>query len=178
MTANTAGEPPAIRTKDISQLVSHTQSKPFEAEYISGFIAEVLGVSRMRPKKRRLNQKQLVIDLLQKGLMPNSVGLLQSALQITKNDMYKYLNIPYATFKRRVEQGRLKADESDRVYRFAHLFSLAIGMMQGDRAAAAKWFSTPKEILGGETPLAHAATEIGAREVEQLIGRIRHGVFS
>ena len=34
------------------------------------------------------------------------------------------------------------------------------------------------DIFGGETPMQHAKTEKGAREVEDLIGRIRNGVFS
>ncbi|MDE0178425.1 MAG: DUF2384 domain-containing protein, partial [Gammaproteobacteria bacterium] len=29
-----------------------------------------------------------------------------------------------------------------------------------------------------ETPLCRASTETGGREVEQLIGQLRHGVFS
>jgi len=32
--------------------------------------------------------------------------------------------------------------------------------------------------LGGETPLEYAETEVGAREVEDLLGRIEYGVYS
>ena len=35
----------------------------------------------------------------------------------------------------------------------------------------------PKRALGGLTPLRCCDTEIGAREVESLLGRIKHGFF-
>ena len=62
--------------------------------------------------------------------------------------------------------------------RLARLKDLALTLMNGDDAAAISWLRTPLEILGGETPLEHASTEMGARDVEDLIGRLRHGVFS
>lgn len=51
-------------------------------------------------------------------------------------------------------------------------------LMAGDAVAARRWLTMPQDVLGDETPLHHASTEIGGREVEQLIGQIRHGVFS
>lgn len=51
-------------------------------------------------------------------------------------------------------------------------------MMQQDTDRAKVWFETKMDIFGGETPMQHAKTEKGAREVEDLIGRIRNGVFS
>lgn len=44
--------------------------------------------------------------------------------------------------------------------------------------ATAKWLTEPRRILGGDTPLEHARTHEGATDVIQLIGRIKHGVFS
>ena len=38
--------------------------------------------------------------------------------------------------------------------------------------------SKPVKALGMKTPLQYAATESGAREVENLLGRLEHGVFS
>jgi len=36
----------------------------------------------------------------------------------------------------------------------------------------------PAPALAGRTPLAVATSELGAREVENLLGRLEHGVFS
>jgi len=48
----------------------------------------------------------------------------------------------------------------------------------GSVAAARVWLRTPKLGLGGATPLTHARTELGARDVEELLGRIEHGIPS
>jgi len=58
------------------------------------------------------------------------------------------------------------------------LLQQASDMMQQDSDRAKIWFETKMDIFGGEIPMQHAKTEKGAREVEDLIGRIRDGVFS
>ncbi len=46
------------------------------------------------------------------------------------------------------------------------------------KANAARWLKSPLRLLGGKTPLEMTETSSGAREVEQLLGRIEHGVVS
>jgi uncharacterized protein (DUF2384 family) len=58
------------------------------------------------------------------------------------------------------------------------LLQQASDMMQQDSGRAKIWFETKMDIFGGETPMKHAETEKGAREVEDLIGRIRNGAYS
>ncbi len=58
------------------------------------------------------------------------------------------------------------------------LLQQASDMMQQDSDRAKIWFETKMDIFGGESPMKHAETEKGAREVENLIGRIRNGAFS
>jgi len=41
-----------------------------------------------------------------------------------------------------------------------------------------RWFNARILALGRKTPLEYAQTEPGAREVENIIGRIEDGVFS
>ena len=58
------------------------------------------------------------------------------------------------------------------------VFGRALELFEGDSRAAERWLSSPKRALGGAVPSELAETEAGAREVEALIGRIEHGVFS
>ena len=88
------------------------------------------------------------------------------------------IGIPATTLARRKRSGTLTPPESDRLVRIARLEEMAAAMMRGDAAAAGRWLRTSHELLDGETPLERAATETGARDVEHLIGRLRHGVFS
>jgi putative toxin-antitoxin system antitoxin component (TIGR02293 family) len=41
---------------------------------------------------------------------------------------------------------------------------------------ASEWLTTPNRSLGRVSPMEFAVTEIGGREVEDLLGRIAHGV--
>jgi putative toxin-antitoxin system antitoxin component (TIGR02293 family) len=88
------------------------------------------------------------------------------------------VQIPRRTLARRREEDRLTAEESDRLLRASRLFGKAIALFEGDADAARGWFSTPAPALARRTPLDVAATEVGAREVENLLGRLEHGVFS
>ena len=45
-------------------------------------------------------------------------------------------------------------------------------------AKARCWLTSPQLGLGGAVPLEYAGTEVGAREVEELLGRIAYGVYS
>jgi putative toxin-antitoxin system antitoxin component (TIGR02293 family) len=67
--------------------------------------------------------------------------------------------------------------ESDRLVRYARLFARASEAL-GGHAGARSWLVEPARAFHGECPLDYADTEIGAREVEALLGRLEHGVFS
>ena len=58
------------------------------------------------------------------------------------------------------------------------VFGRALELFEGDARVAERWLSSPKRALGGAVPYELAKTEAGVREVEGLIGRLEHGVFS
>jgi len=87
------------------------------------------------------------------------------------------LGISRATLHRRRASGRLDPEESDRVVRFARLLGKAIEVLESAENAQ-RWLRSPQLGLGGEVPLDYAESEVGAREVEDLLGRIEFGVYS
>jgi putative toxin-antitoxin system antitoxin component (TIGR02293 family) len=58
------------------------------------------------------------------------------------------------------------------------VFRRALGLFEGDRNATSKWMLSPLPALGGKTPMDAAKTSLGVRQVEDLIGRLEHGVYS
>ncbi|MCV6615446.1 MAG: DUF2384 domain-containing protein [Cellvibrionaceae bacterium] len=115
---------------------------------------------------------------LKQGLAFKAVEHLEIGLKVSQKEMAHILSIPISTLTRRKKEGQLRVDESDRAIRFAQLKDQALALMQGDDDAAINWLKTPLDLFEGETPLERASTEYGARDVEDLIGRLRHGVFS
>lgn len=59
----------------------------------------------------------------------------------------------------------------------ARLVGQAVDVLEGE-ATARQGLKSPPQGLGGAVPLAYAETEVGAREVERLLGRIEYGVLS
>ncbi|MGH9465605.1 MAG: type II RES/Xre toxin-antitoxin system antitoxin [Thermoanaerobaculia bacterium] len=88
------------------------------------------------------------------------------------------LSIPTRTLYYRKKARRLTPAESDRLLRATRIFGLAVDLFDGDQEAARQWLFSPKWVLGDASPAEYATTEVGAREVEDLIGRAAHGVFS
>lgn len=116
-----------------------------------------------------------LIAALKAGLPADRVETLRASLEVTTGRVAELLNIPSSTLARRRQSGRLDRDESERTYRVAHLLERASEVLGSlDRARA--WLKGPQYALGGQAPLAFADTEPGAREVEDLLGRIAHGI--
>ena len=88
------------------------------------------------------------------------------------------LGIPERTLARRKAVGRFAPDESERLLRVSTMFEKAVELFEGDVTGAVTWLTSPQRAFGRQTPLAYSRTELGAREVENLIGRLEHGVFS
>jgi putative toxin-antitoxin system antitoxin component (TIGR02293 family) len=88
------------------------------------------------------------------------------------------IDIPRRTMTRRKAEGRFLPSESDRLLRAARLFAQALELFEGNRDAALGWLLAAQSALGEVVPLDLARTEVGSREVERLIARLEHGVFS
>jgi putative toxin-antitoxin system antitoxin component (TIGR02293 family) len=99
----------------------------------------------------------------------SGIGLAQLAAVV---------GIPQRTLARRKSSRKLSWEESERLLRVAKTFQRAVDLFEGDVQAAVSWLTTPRKILNDQAPLSYSRTEIGAREVENLMGRMEHGVFS
>ena len=88
------------------------------------------------------------------------------------------LQLPARTIARRKAAGRLEPDESDRLLRASRVFGRALELFEGDSGAAREWLLNEQPLLGGLVPLELATTDVGALEVERLVGRLEHGIPS
>lgn len=119
-----------------------------------------------------------VIATLQAGLPFRRLEAFQRITAMPMDRLAALIGIPPRTLTRRKAGGRLGPDESERLYRIARLVDGAAALFGGDRTMAMQWLEAPARALAGHTPLQFARSEIGAREVEDLIGRLEHGVLS
>ena len=122
-------------------------------------------------------QPMRIVELVREGFPLRELEELNKALNLNIEQLAAKIGISKATFHRRKTEGRLTADESDRVVRYARLIGQATALF-GDAEGARQWFSAPQYGLNGATPLDYAETEAGGREVEKLLGRIEHSVYA
>jgi putative toxin-antitoxin system antitoxin component (TIGR02293 family) len=82
-----------------------------------------------------------------------------------------------AQLARRRRSGRLARFESDRLYRLARVLALAHHSL-GTPERALRWLKRSNRALGGVAPIGAIDTELGARQVENVLGRIAYGGIS
>ena len=156
----------------------------------SGFVPFALPVPDV-PLRRRTQVRELGVSLglaaaspseliqhVERGFSFKTLHALESKSGLPGSALASLVGIPPRTLARRKSAGKLSPDESERLLRLSTVFEMAVDMFEGDNAAALRWLTAPRKALEGNTPLAYARTEVGAREVENLIGRLEHGVFS
>ena len=96
----------------------------------------------------------------------------------TVEELARLVHIPARTYARRVAaKARLDIPEGERAVRIMRLHDRAKAFF-GTHENTREWLNSRLPALGGRTPLDMARTEPGAREVENIIGRIEHGLFS
>ena len=118
-----------------------------------------------------------LIRQIQKGLRFSELETLQNSIDMPFEQLAAKLSISRSTLQRRKAAGRLSPDESDKVMRLSRLLEHATNVF-GDIEKARTWLKFPQRGLGGAVPLDYAETEVGAREVDNLLGRIDYGVYS
>ena len=130
-----------------------------------------------KPVHAKAKHPHELIRRIQKGLRFSELETLQNSMEMPFEQLAAKLSISRSTLQRRKAAGRLSPDESGKVMRFSQLLEHATKVF-GDVDKARAWLKFPQRGLGCAVPLDYAETEIGAREVDNLLGRIDYGVYS
>ncbi|WP_213875807.1 antitoxin Xre/MbcA/ParS toxin-binding domain-containing protein [Pseudomonas sp. dw_358] len=116
---------------------------------------------------------QQVHDFIEAGFPAIRVKALcdQGTLSPLERDQI----IPLKTLKSRIERGQaLTVDESDRLFRSAHISAMA-DVLFGNQEKARRWLSKPKDRFEGKTPVAMLSTIQGTRQVEEMLLQLAEG---
>jgi putative toxin-antitoxin system antitoxin component (TIGR02293 family) len=118
-----------------------------------------------------------VIAKARAGLPYATLEAVANRFEIPQDVLVRILHLPPRTLARRKKTGRLSADESDRLLRLGRVVAQAEEVL-GSAERAATWLRGTVRALGGVRPLDLLDTDLGAQQVEQVLGRIEHGVYS
>lgn len=118
---------------------------------------------------------QTAASKISEGLGSGILATIQSRLHLSNQQLSDLILVSTRTLDRRKKEKKLPPDESERSYRIARLTERAYQVF-GESEKVASWFSELNFALGNKTPLELAKTEPGALLIEQLLGRIEHGI--
>ena len=137
-------------------------------------VSDVLGGARtLKHRVRTLNDLHEVVA---EGLPKTSVRALLTHLSehyIVEVQPLRDFIAPPATLKRR--RARLSPAESQRLERLARIVAMTEHVWR-EPAAAAQFLTRRHRVLGGRTPLQMATTDLGVRQVEELLAAIEFGL--
>ena len=123
-----------------------------------------------------LSQPQL-IEAITSGLPAGLARELAQKLEVTLEEMAILLRLNPRTLQRRLDEGTLGLAESERLWELSGLFFRAVEVLESP-SGAIHWLKNSVQALGEETPLSYVRTTVGLRELENILGRIEHGVYS
>ena len=124
----------------------------------------------------QIHDNHAMVQRVEEGLPVMDVVKFSKQAGFTNDELAKLINIPARTYARRVAgKARLKVHEGERAARLMRVYDRAKQLFVTDENTRG-WFNARILALGGKTPLEYAQTEPGAREVENVIGRIEHGI--
>jgi putative toxin-antitoxin system antitoxin component (TIGR02293 family) len=130
-----------------------------------------------RTVKKPVRSDLDLIALAGKGI-PSAAAARVVETGLLSPEELDHLVIPRRTFARRhAAKHLLTAEESDRLLRVVRMIVRAVEAL-GDSDKAASWLRRANKSLGGRTPISLLASDLGARLVEQILGRIEYGVYS
>jgi putative toxin-antitoxin system antitoxin component (TIGR02293 family) len=138
-------------------------------------VAKALGGAKVL--KTDVQSEFDLVSAAMEGLSPEAASKVLASGLLSAEELYQ-LVIPRRTFERRRDEKQpLTVDEADRLLRVVRVVVQAAESL-GDADKARVWLRTPNRALRGEAPMGMLATDIGARMVERVLGRIEHGVYS
>ena len=127
--------------------------------------------------KQRIRTVQDLDRLVQSGLPFQALEQVMGRFQLGRAEVEKVLSLPSRTLARRKETARMRANESDRLIRVARVGAHAVEVL-GTEERAAAWLHRPNRALGNRPPLDLLSTDLGTKQVDEVLSRTEHGVIS
>jgi len=138
-------------------------------------IAEVLGGARVfgRSVQSMRELDEIVREGMPKSALDTFIALFSEPnLGVDFPTRLRYKIVPRATYQR-VDKFNLQVGETTE--RLARLYALVFSVFES-RDASTRFLMTPHPELDDRSPLDVALTEIGGRQVEEVIARGLHGL--
>jgi putative toxin-antitoxin system antitoxin component (TIGR02293 family) len=135
-------------------------------------VARILGGDRMLG--RRVRSVADLREAVESGLPVQSLDLVARHVTRSDTDAFRlmYRIVPKTTLHRRQ---RLNPEESQRLERLARMTALAEDVWEKDDLAH-EFLTSAQPQLGGERPIDLARSDLGTRQVEDLLYKLEYSL--
>lgn len=133
-------------------------------------------ISVLGGKKDKLNEKDIRAKI-NEGFPFSAFEDVRKEINLSQKELSVILEINERTLTRRKEAKRFNKVESDRLYRLIRIL-LYTESVFGDIDKAQAWLKRPNRSIGGDIPMNLLDTDIGTQQVEDVLKRIEHGIYS
>ena len=140
---------------------------------MSSRIATVLGGEKVLGRHVRSDLE--LEECVRRGLPIEVLDAMLHRSVVDTGELYGWI-IPRRNLAHRAKKKqRLSLEESNRVARVARIYALAVDTF-GNEEKARRWLRKPLRQLAGRTAMRTLETELGAHQVETILGRIGYGI--
>jgi putative toxin-antitoxin system antitoxin component (TIGR02293 family) len=116
----------------------------------------------------------IVHQLIEVGFSVKQLAVFCHVHDISAKECEVIIN-PKVLAKKKVSKQRLSSDESDRLFRFVHIYALA-EVIFGEMDKAKHWLSTPKVRFSDKCPYRLLSSTPGLQQVERMLIQIAEGM--
>lgn len=129
------------------------------------------------PFKPLTTTLRLDLSRIESGVPLATISEFVASSGIPLKDIYNVV-IPARTLKhRRDRKEPLSRDESDKLARLVRVYDHAVKVF-GEAERALLWLNRPKHRFNERTPVQMLQTDLGGRQVEEMLGQIEYGIFA
>lgn len=138
-------------------------------------VAEMLGGTKVL--KREVRSELDLVEAIRGGFPTGTIDEVLRTGLFEPGEVYELVVARRTLAHRKGKRQRLTPEQSDRLARVVRVAARAEEAL-GDRDKAAHWLRSSNRSLQGQRPIDLLESDIGARMVERVLGRIEHGVYS
>lgn len=141
------------------------------------YIMVSMGVAGELGLDKDLRSDLELADAIRSGLPHRALDHVLDTGRLSASEIYELVGSRRTLLRKKRTSKPLSSGESDRLARIVRVVVRAEEAL-GDRDKAHRWLRKDNRALEGRRPLDLLASDVGARAVEQVLGRIEHGVYS
>ncbi|MCX6055226.1 MAG: DUF2384 domain-containing protein [Chloroflexi bacterium] len=133
-------------------------------------------LTMLSDKKEKLSDDDILLKI-REGFPFSAFEDVRKKINLSQKDLSGILEISERTLSRRRATKRFNPVESDRLYRVIRIL-LYTESVFGDSEKAHTWLKRPNRSIGGKIPMNLLDTDLGTQQVEDVLKRIEHGIYS